>query len=257
VLWDLVWDDEVDVVCGGAGIAGLASAIAAVDADADVFVAEGSGEAGKWFPSENADADTAAYLHQLTDDLALDNLPRLDAELPVRLAKKPPPGRYVPPFFGSRLRDWAGRCIASPTGYLYTRVGDWNSGTITAPDGQLYEVTEVGAVSADPRDPAGSVNRWLLGEAEVRDVRVRASTELDHLVFEDGVVTGAVFTTDDGTLAIRARHGVLICQGAQRPPGPPSGSDALLTVALVSTAGSRFGRVELLTSDPDVAATAV
>jgi hypothetical protein len=101
------------------------------------------------------------------------------------------------------------------------------------------------------------VNRWLLEEARTRDVRIRAGLELDHLVFEDGVVSGAVFTTDDGTLAIRARHGVLICQGAQRLSGPPSGAGALLNVALVSTAGSRFGRVELLTSDPAVAATAV
>ena len=70
------------------------------------------------------------------------------------------------------------------------------------------------------------------------------------------MVTGAVFTTDSGPFAIRARHGVLVCRKEiaagddfyRRLPGDP-----VLRVALVGKDASRFGRVELLTSDAEIA----
>ena len=73
MTWDLQWDDEVDVVCTDAGIAGLAGAISAVDGGAEVLVAcapgpdaavAGSGHPG-WFPLRSGDTETATYFAEL------------------------------------------------------------------------------------------------------------------------------------------------------------------------------------------------
>ena len=37
------WHDEVDIVCAGSGLGGLATAIAAVDAGFDIVVADAAG----------------------------------------------------------------------------------------------------------------------------------------------------------------------------------------------------------------------
>ncbi|AFM16501.1 hypothetical protein Mycch_1710 [Mycolicibacterium chubuense NBB4] len=255
--WELDWDDEVDVVCSNAGLAGLASAVAAADAGADVFVADGPPDARRWLLPECADPDTASYFHQLTADLSVDDLPPVDSDLPVRLVQAAPPaGRSAPPFIGSRLRDWAALCIGSPTGYLYSRIGDQTASRVANAAGELFEVTEVGSVVPDPQDPSGSVARWLADEAQTRSVDVVAVTGFERLVFEEGMVTGAVFATGTGPLAVRARHGVLICRAAARDSAAgraPTEGEPLLRVALVGKEGSRFGRVELLTSDSAVA----
>jgi len=81
-------------------------------------------------------------------------------------------------------------------------------------------------------------------------------TRFERLVFEEGQVIGAVFTTADGLFAVRARHGVLLCRVGfpdRRASPPPKAADSVLGVALVSKAASRFGSVELMTSDPAVA----
>ena len=55
------WDEEVDVVCTEAGLGGLASAIAAVDAGGDVFVATSTRGEG-------------AYAHAIADRPQVDHL---------------------------------------------------------------------------------------------------------------------------------------------------------------------------------------
>ncbi|PRC54466.1 hypothetical protein C6A85_48620, partial [Mycobacterium sp. ITM-2017-0098] len=73
---DPEWDDEVDVVCTDSGMAGLATAISAVDEDAEVFVADATdsvpavsdGRLQRWFVFGDDEAN-AAYRGELTADL--------------------------------------------------------------------------------------------------------------------------------------------------------------------------------------------
>ncbi len=250
---DVAWDIEVDVVCTDSGLAGVATAISTARAEGSVFLASAPPTADStWFGIESGDGPTAEYLHELTADIAVAALPRLDADLPIRASWRPDPprGRRLPTFDGARLRDWAARCIPSPTGYLYTRVTGWDTVAIQGQDGQALAVSEIGELAPDGADPAGSVRRWLDEQAD--DVGVFADPVLrwERLIFHEGVVVGAEFATTDGPLTVRARHGVLICRAA----GPLDlggtasvAPDAALRVALVGTVASRFGRVELLT----------
>ena len=261
VTWDMQWDDEVDVLCTDAGVAGLAGAISAVDAGAEVLVANvqappvstAAGSSPGWFTVDSGDSETMAYFAELTGDLDAAALSLLDDGLPVRAAPQPaaPPERKLPPFVGALLRDWTARCVTSPSGYLYTRVTDWTTTPMLSADGDAVGVAEIGSMTPDPFDVVGSVLDWLDTEARLRNVDVETVSRLDRLVFEDGQVVGAVFATADGPLAIRARHGVLFCR-AGLPAGRAQGLPAagVLRVALVSKPASRFGRVELLTSDP-------
>ncbi|UXA09895.1 hypothetical protein KXD97_17000 [Mycobacterium sp. SMC-8] len=259
------WDHEVDVVCVGAGSAGLAVAISTVEHDGEVFLAdiadpgrpdEPLGLRGRF--SRVGDEATVDYFSALTEDLDLATLRQRDADLPVRLMPETAPtrGRTVPPFQGWRLRDWAAVCIPSPSGYLYTQVTDWTSATMPGQHGEMFKVTELGVATPDPDDPAGSVHRWLSDEADDRGVSAQHVEGFEALVFEDGRVAGAVFRTADGALSVRARHGVLVCgdgaagRGAASPRLPER---VALRVALVGKEASRFGRLELLTSDPAVA----
>ena len=258
---DLEWDDEADVVCTDAGLPGLSTAICAVDEGVEVFVAGAPDTTAgatrqRWFTLETNDTATAAYLADLTADLDVEALAHRDDDLPTRWVREPAdlPGRKIAPFVGSRLRDWSAECIASPSGYLYTRVTDWTSSAMESGDGEAFEVTEIGSMTLGPGDDAGSVRDWLSAEAHMRGVRVYREMRFERLVFEAGQVIGAVFATSDGPYAVRARHGVLVCRACSPAGGGIGGSDgAVLRVALVSKAGSRFGRVELLTADPAVA----
>ncbi len=260
------WDDEVDVVCTDSGVAGLATAICAVDEDGEVFVAEpqsgGSSESQRrgWFEF-CSDAATDEYLGELTADIDLAALAQCDADVPVRLAGEvvPPRRRPIPTFEGWRLREWAARCIPSPTGYLYTQVTDWTSATVDFGNDELLKVTEIGETTIDPARPSGSVRDWLAAEARAREVNPHPVSSFDGLVFEEGKVCGAKFSTGYESRLIRARHGVLICRNrtdADHGLGGRLPGDAPLRVALVGKEASRFGRVELLTSDADVVAMA-
>jgi len=118
-------------------------------------------------------------------------------------------------------------------------------------DGDAIEVTEIGSLTPGSGGVVGSVLEWLDTEAHLRGVDVCPVTRLERLVFDERDVIGAVFTTADGPWAVRARHGVLFCRAefpAVRPPRLPASGDAVLRVALVGKAASRFGRVELLMS---------
>lgn len=259
VVSEMEWDHEVDVVCTDAGVAGLAAAISAVDEGAEVYIASAPTPAHEgWFPTDSHDPETAGYLAELTGDLTVAVLPRTDETLPIGLVVEPAvsPGRMIAPFVGSQLRDWAARCIPAPSGYLYTRVTDWTSASLQAGDGEAIEVTEIGSMTVGPGDVAGSVLAWLETEAATRGVHGDPVAGVERLVFDEGQVIGAVFATADGPFAVRARHGVLVSRDAF-PAGrvtrlPAALTDAVMRVALVSKAASRFGRVELLTSDPDV-----
>jgi hypothetical protein len=128
------------------------------------------------------------------------------------------------------------------------------STTLRTVDGESLEVAEIGSITADPANVGGSVLDWLTAQARDRHIEIHPATSLQRIVFEEGDVVGAVFTTPDGPLAVRARHGVTVAGGGPQitvPAGQPLPADgAALRVCLVGQTASRFGRVELLTSEP-------
>ncbi|HKP42058.1 hypothetical protein [Mycobacterium sp.] len=267
------WDDEVDVVCSGSGVAGLARAISAVDMGGEVFVASPHGAARPgpsplatrsrvdslipWLDVEVWDAETNEYFAALSADVGPLRRSTSDVDVPIRSAHQlepVDPRGTVPPFVGARLRDWTARCLASPSGYLYTRVSDWPSETFRAPDGDTIEVVEIGSMTPDPDDVGGSVVDWLTAQARDRQIEAQPNCELQRILFEEGEVVGAVFSTPDGPLAIRAWHGVHIAADSLQKDVSARQEFAVgtvpLRICLVGRTGSRFGRVELLTSEP-------
>ena len=257
------WDDEVDVICTDTAPGGLATAIAAAWAGGAVMLASAELPASEtdWFGSHQLDDPTATYLHELTADIELESLPRPSVDLPVRLASPLPHAdegrkRRIDTFDGAHLRDWAMQCIPARTGYLYTRVTGWDTAAWQSGDGSRLAVSEIGAMSPDVDDVGGSVSSWLTAAAEDAGVSFDRSTVLQRLVFDDGVVVGAEFDTAEGALTVRARHGVLLCRAVEPLASPTLPQGAEVRVALVGRLASRFGRVELLTADPAVAAAA-
>ncbi|MEO3757023.1 hypothetical protein ABGB19_01870 [Mycobacterium sp. B14F4] len=254
------WDDEVDVVCTGSGAAGLGSAIAVVELGGSVFVAEPSASDAAavrpWLGAGVSDPETNEYFAALASDLGPLRRSSYDLAVPVRAVHQHPPadsGRTVAPFVGSRLRDWAARCLSTPYGYLYTRIPDWHSATVHTADGELVEVADIGTMTPDADDVGGSILDWLTAQACERDIELNPDTTLERIVFEEGTAVGAVFTTPDGPLAVRARHGVTVAAGASRVTVPSTGglpAGAAVRVCLTGQRASRFGRLELLTSEP-------
>jgi hypothetical protein len=267
----LHWDIQVDMVCTASGAAGLATAISAVDFGGDVFIAESPhGAPGDatgplhaqadhlhpWLGAHVSDSETTRYLAALSSDLGPFGRVVCEADVPISVVHEMPAesGRGVAPFLGARLREWAARCLASPYGFLHTRVTDWRTTTLHTTDGEMIEVAEIGSISPDPDNVGGSVLDWLTAQARDRRIDIQQDCALHRIVFDEGEAVGAVFTTADGPLAIRARHGVTVATGRPQihtaPPQQPSAEGAALRVCLVSREASRFGRVELLTSQP-------
>ena len=254
------WDDEVDVVCTGSGAAGLASAIAVTELGGSVFLAEaadGQGTVrGPWLGAGVSDAETNEYFAALSADLGPLRRSSYDLGVPVRAVHQHSSvdsGRTVAPFVGAKLRDWTARCLSTPYGYLSTRIPDWHSGTVHTTDGDIVEVADIGTMTPDGDDVARSILAWLGQQARDRGIEANPDTALDRIVFEEGVATGAVFTTADGPLAIRARHTVTVTsatpvhEGAVPVRWP---ADAVARVCLTGQRASRFGRLEVLTSEP-------
>ncbi|HTF07392.1 MAG TPA: hypothetical protein VK659_04385, partial [Asanoa sp.] len=186
-----------------------------------------------------------------------------NVDVPIRVvdhAEPIDPRGAVAPFVGARLRDWAARCLVSPYGYLYTRVSDWQSTKLRTVEGDSLEVAEIGSIVPDPADIGGSVLDWLTAQARDRDIEVNHATSLQRIVFDEGVVVGAEFATPDGPMAVRARHGVAVAGGGPQvvmATGQSLPADGpTLRLCLVAQTASRFGRVELFTSEPFVARTA-
>ena len=152
------WDDEVDVVCIEAGLGGLASAIATVDGGADVFVASSTSvdRAGlvavgqrkerrpHWLGIDVADAETREYFADLCAGVGVHRWAG-DVGMPVSVVdeRSAESTRTVQPFIGTRLRDWAARCLTSPYGWLSTRVAGPHTTTMHTCDGDEIEVVEV------------------------------------------------------------------------------------------------------------------
>jgi hypothetical protein len=267
----VIWDLEVDMVCTGSGAAGLATAISAVDFGGDVFVADSScgdecdpgialsartGRLHPWLGCYTLDPATTDYFVAMSSDLGPLRRSAWEVDVPISVVHEPTvrSGRTVAPFIGARLREWAARCLASPYGFLHTQISDWRTTTLHTIDGETIEVAEIGSIAPDPGNVRRSVLDWLAAQARERCIEIRPNCSLQRIVFEEGEAVGAVFNTPDGTLAIRTRHGVTISTGSTLDTALPhqlsAAGDAALRVCLVSRYASRFGRVELLTSEP-------
>jgi len=262
----MMWDDEVDVVCCDAGFGALASAIVAVDAGLEVFVARPDRRANPESPAtwrEVGDRETREYFEALTADVNPNVRSGPETAIAVRaLSDLTPvqPASPVEPFYGARLRDWTAQCLASPYGLLYTRVSDRGTTPMKTGTGAQIEVKSVGALGTDGGvSLVSAVNEWLLTQASHRDIRPDGAT-LQRIVFEEGEVVGAVIDRADGPLAVRARHGVALSIGTPiestgHDPTPADtnylGDQGLpLQVCLGGHSASRFCRVELLAAEP-------
>ena len=269
------WDLDVDVVCTGFGVAGLATAISVVDRGGRVFATSSLGAAvsgtcvatfampaDRLYPSllsdvsDVPDAATSDYLSSLSSDLGLVRRNVREVDVPISVVRDVPvdAGRTIAPFVGGRLRDWAARCLASPYGFLHTRLADFGTTTQHIADGERIEAAEIGSMSPDVDNVGGSVLDWVTAQAQDRGIQLQPECSLQRLVLEESDVIGAVFNTPDGPLAVHARFGVTFATSNPRmnmstPPQFRAGG-ADVKVCLVGRKASRFGRLELITSGP-------
>ncbi|MDT5073284.1 MAG: hypothetical protein QOH82_2604 [Mycobacterium sp.] len=267
-----MWDIEVDVAVIGAGIGGLANAIATVDAGGEVLVADDApafhGDSApvslrervaakrSWLLRDTLDVDTNEYLAAVSEGVLESANVVGDASVPRRNARNLSADEAfrdpVETFVGSRLTAWAAQCIASPYGLLYTSMRDWRTTTMRS-NGDSIEVMSVGAMEWAEGFGEGALRQWMTEQARGRDIEVQAASTLQRIVFEEGVIVGVVLTTPDGPCAVRTRAGVTLAP-PDLDPGHAEHADLAggdrLQVCLVGRTASRFGRVELLTTEP-------
>lgn len=282
-----MWDLEVDIAVIGAGIGGLASAIAAADAGGEVLVANAvpgipaSSKASAvpetpaalsglspvalrervavprgWLLRDTLDVETNEYLAAVGEDITDSGIDRGNGAVPRRnvrnLSTDEAFRRPVETFVGARLTGWAEQCVASPYGLLYTSMRDWRSTTMKSANGESIEALSIGAIDWADGFGDGVLREWLTAEALKRDIEVEAETRFERIVFEEGVIAGVVLSTEDGPLAVRTRAGITFAPsdydtGTSEYVGVP---DSRLQVCLVGRTASRFGRVELLDTEP-------
>ncbi|WP_102145428.1 FAD-binding protein [Mycobacterium hubeiense] len=257
----MTWDDEVDVLCVGSGLGGLAGAVAADDAGLDVLVAQPSAPS-EGVPSLGAgvtDSDTLDYFAAVTGDAQPPSAAMWNADPPLRVVDALPPDKpraAVAPFLGARLRDWASCCLASPYGFLHTRVSNRGT-TMRTRDGEIVEVAAVGSLPPDTDAvTASELGDWLIAQARDRDVEVFDESPLQRIVFEEGDVVGAVLATPDGPYAVRTHHGVIVTTSDRETDGTAMrtglAGQGIVEVCLVNKPASRFGRVELVVAGEPV-----
>ena len=271
-----MWDIEVDVACVGAGIGGLANAIATVDAGGEVLVADvtprhvGDGspvalrervEAKRgWLVQESVDAETAEYFSAVSEGVggSVDSMadPTVHLRAVRNLSQDEAYGPTVERFVGSRLNTWATQCLSSQFGLLYTSMRHWSTTSMRSSDGESIEVLSLGAMEWSDGLGKGALRRWMSAQARQRDIEVMSASPLERIVFEDGKIRGIVLATPDGPCAVRARAGVTFSaldQDADLDEGVDQTSGVSRQVCLVGRTASRFGRVELLDTVPAVA----
>lgn len=269
-----MWDTEVDVVVIGAGIGGLANAIAVADAGGTVLIADARrsvrheaggvavctrvGARSTCLLPDTLDPETNEYFEALTEGLTVDGsadatVPRRDAR---NLSREETSGRVVETFRGSRLHSWATTCAPSPFGLLYSNVQGWPTTTMRSIDGESIEVLAVGTISWGEDFGSSELRQWLGEQAQQRDIEVEAASTLQRIVFEEGVIVGVVLDTPEGPLAVRASAGIAFSPADADPTSDVGGAAVngeRLQVCMVGRTASRFGRVELLTTEPATA----
>lgn len=248
-----MWDHEVDVLCVGGVIGALASAVVAADAEVEVLVAISSADDSGWPTDRVEDEDTVAYFAALTDGLATS--PQAMADVPVRPVRPLTAAerRRAAPFYGARLKNWTEQCLLSPYGLLHTRVTDWRTTTMRTLDNRPVQVKTVGRIALPAAGGPAPLATWLEEQARVREIDIESDARLQRLVFEEGVVVGAVLETAAGPYAVRSRHGITLAPRVAHDVAEYARGDDEAEVALISEIGSRFARVELLAAAPPAA----
>jgi hypothetical protein len=266
-----MWDTEVDIAVIGAGMGGLANAIATVDAGGEVLVAgavpafhgdpapialrERVGSRKSWLLQDTQDVETNEYFAAVTEGVPVSAHQIANGSVHVRSARNLSQDEAFGPvetFMGSRLATWAAQCIASPYGLLYTSMRDWRTTTMRSDDGESIEVLSIGAMAWGDGSGESTLRQWVTRQARERDIEVETSSTLERIVFEEGVIVGVVLSTPDGPRAVRTRAGVTFAphdQDAGRYDEAATAGDRL-QVCLVGRTASRFGRVELMSTEP-------
>lgn len=260
---EVQWDEVVDVVCAGRGAGVLASAILAANAGAQVVVAQvcdvqpaAAADLPNRVGIAEAETQTVAWLDSVADSALLPPPQPTCRVLAASSVAEIAADGMVEPFVGARLRHWAGSCLASRYGLIYTGgVGQRMTRVTTAADGVL-ELAEVGEV--DPSDADHSLDGWLAATARRNGIEV-SDEALGRLIFDaSGQVVGAVLATPSGgTRAVRARYGVVLSSGShsENEDDDPqaesllqraSAAGAPARVCVITRTASRFGQVGLL-----------
>jgi hypothetical protein len=262
----------VDVLCIGAGLAGLAAAIAAADAGQTVFVAEPRrhtlpagpvAEVETWatvirrhWGADEVDEPTVEYLHKLTCDLEPPRRSHPHDELPIGSVESFDeatfdPRKPVPPFYGHEMADWARDCLTSPYGLVFSRLTPVSMAQVRMQDGAMIRAGVIAEIPSTRRSGM-TLRQWVQDMAKQRGVKVQASCTVERLIFSDGHPVGAVLETADGSREVRARSGVLMGTSNWTADDLLARYPAAVLregrLSLVSRSASRFARLELLTS---------
>src|SRR4051794_20795708 len=229
---DVRFEQTVDVVVVGLGVAGASAAVAARQTGADVLAVERSGAPG----GTSANSGGLIYLGggtALQEACGFEDSPEnMAAFLQVALGPGIDHGRLeaycngspdhfdwlvsvgVP--FRAKFCDEPNRESADDAGLLFS------GGEDTYP---FDEMARPAPRAHKPRciDSAGGFLMERLGAA-VSDSGARAESDVraDALVLDDGEVVGVQVSGDDGARAIRARGGVILATGGvhhQQPEG--------------------------------------
>jgi hypothetical protein len=272
-------DAAVDVLCIGSGIASLAVAIAAADAGLSTRILDCSPtgmaciddtarQASSWATElqhrwgvEALTKRTRWYLDAMTEDLGPPTRLRPSAPPPVAVVDNPQPApntragaTTVPPFVGHHLTEWARDCLTSPYGFLCSDVNRPAMTTLRLPHRGIIEAAAIGSAPAGTLTGA-ALTDWLSRRADERGIQVQHGDELTRLLFTNGHMSGAAINGPSGRRTIRTRHAMVLATGAQcigtQPPDCELPPDAILHVCLVTKIASRFGRIELLTENPN------
>jgi len=237
------FDEVVDVVCAGTGPGVLAFALACAAQDQTVLIVESVSAL------ELTDPETVEYVQAITEDLGSVSQ---DVELAVTTAKPLPPPKgdrpRIEPFLGGRLRQWSATCLGSAFGVMCSDVIDIPM-TPLRTKAEPIRAIELGTYAVTDERPGRGLVDWLTAQVAEQDLMPQDGWNLKRLIFEGGVVAGAVLDGPSGPYRVRARECVVL------NPGPTPGIDewpaqavegAALQVALVGRTAARFGRIELL-----------
>lgn len=238
------FDEVVDVLCAGSGPGVLAFAIACAAQDRQVLVVDSAPAV------ELTDPETVAYLHAMTDDLGTIHP---DLELAVTRAQPVPPPKgdrpTIEPFLGGRLRQWSASCMGSAFGVMFSDVLNLPMTPLRTRVEPIRAIP-LGSYMPDGERPGRRLAEWLTDQAAERDLTPEIGWGLQRLLFDGGLVVGAVLDTPDGSHRVRTTECVALNPGPSSTvddwPVQSGLADEGLQLAFVGRTAARFGRVELL-----------